>query len=98
MKEPCTLQFSSRSVLTLAAMKTLLGAVLGLSLLAYVSSARAADTMPCDLGPLLDIPAVWTLTPDKLEQLFPKPEGAKANPYYQWLTSDRSRALFMRHH
>jgi hypothetical protein len=87
------------SAIALAAMKTFLSPVLGAALvfLAHVSAVNAADTMPCDLGPLLDIPAVWALTPDKLEQLFPNPPGAKRNPFYAWLTSDRSRALFMRH-
>src|SRR4051794_35820108 len=81
-------------------MKILLRAVLGASLLvvASVSATKAADnTLPCDLGPLANIPAVWALTPDKLDQLFPIPAGAKTNPYYQWLTADHSRALFMRH-
>ena len=81
-------------------MKILPRAILAAScmVLAFATGAKAADdTMPCDLGPLVDIPAVWALTPDKLEQLYPKPQGATTNPYFQWLTSDRSRALFMRH-
>ncbi len=80
-------------------MKTLLRALVGTALMAfaYVAATNAADLMPCDLGSLVDIPAVWALTPDKLEQLFPKPQGATTNPYYAWLTSDHSRALFMRH-
>ena len=53
--------------------------------------------MPCDLGPLADIPTVWALTPEKLEQLFPAPQGATRNPYFTWLTADHSRAMFMRH-
>ena len=80
-------------------MKFLLSAVFGASLVvfAFVSPVHAADTVACDLAPLMDIPTVWSLTPDKLEQLFPLPQGAKTNPYYQWMTADHSRALFMRH-
>jgi hypothetical protein len=80
-------------------MKILPPALLAMALMALVQVAAlgAVDTMPCDLGPLMDIPAVWALTPDKLEQLYPKPPGASRNPYFTWLTSDRSRALFMRH-
>jgi hypothetical protein len=81
-------------------MKTFPHVVLGMALmviLASVSTIKAADTMPCDLGPLLDIPTIWTLTPEKLEQLYPPPQGATRNPFYSWLTSDHSRALFMRH-
>jgi hypothetical protein len=85
-------------------MKLLLPAALGAALMIFagVSSTSAADskttnTLPCDLGPLTDIPAVWALTPDKLDQLYPRPQGANINPYYTWLTSDHSRALFMRH-
>src|ERR1700722_9285690 len=63
----------------LAVMKTLFPAVLGLALMVFapVSPVRAIDTMPCDLGPLAEIPAVWALTPDKLEQLYPPPQGAR---------------------
>ena len=87
-------------------MKTFPHMVLGLAFLCFARvsptviaqepAAQPPATMACDLGPLLDIPAVWTLTPDKLEQLYPLPAGAKRNPYFTWLTSDRSRALFMR--
>jgi len=61
------------------------------------ADSKATDSMPCDLGPLTDIPAVWALTPDKLDALYPRPQGANINPFYTWLTSDHSRALFMRH-
>jgi hypothetical protein len=69
-------------------------------LMALVRAAFAQNTppreLPCDLSPLLDIPGVWALTPDKLEQLYPKPPNASANPYFAWLTADHSRAQFMR--
>jgi len=86
--------------LALGAMKTFLPAVLGAALmvLAHVPASKAAEnTMPCDLGPLTNIPTVWALTPDKLEQLYPSPQGAARNPFFTWLTADHSRAVFMRH-
>jgi len=70
-------------------------------LMVFARASVAADdppVMPCDLGPLLEIPGIWALTPDKLEQLYPKPAGASANPYFTWLTADHSRAQFMRNH
>jgi hypothetical protein len=71
-------------------------------LMALVHAAIAQEAppreLPCDLGPLLDIPGIWALTPDKLEQLYPKPPNASANPYFTWLTADHSRAQFMRDH
>lgn len=91
------------SALASDAMKTFLPVVLGaaLLLLAPVSTSQAAaavtDTLACDLAPLTDIPAVWALTPEKLEQLYPAPQGASRNPFFTWLTADHSRALFMRH-
>jgi hypothetical protein len=65
---------------------------------AAVAQDDAMRQLPCDLGPLLEIPGIWALTPEKLEQLFPKPQGASANPYFMWLTADHSRAQFIRDH
>ena len=69
-----------------------------LMVLARPLVAALPSDLPCDLDPLLDIPGVWALTPEKLEQLYPKPAGASANPYFTWLTADHSRAQFMRQH
>jgi len=67
--------------------------------LVCVVQAAEPDTIELEgaLDPLLEVTAVWDLTPDKLEALFPKPEGLDHNPFFAWLTSDRSRAIFVRH-
>src|SRR5262249_26276910 len=78
---------------TLDSMKKVLPVALCLFLMVLARTPLAVaenSTMPCDLGPLLDIPAVWSLTPEKLEQLYPKPQRASANPYFTWLTADHS--------
>ena len=83
------------------AMKSIFPLVICVFLMVLVRTSFAADApreLPCDLGPLLDIPGIWALTPEKLEQLYPKPQGASANPNVTWLTADHSRAQFMRDH
>ncbi len=55
--------------------------------------------LPCPLERLTAIPAVWKLTPDQLDAAFALPGGIdlEKNPYFEWMTTDRSRAVFMRH-
>lgn len=48
-----------------------------------------------NLDSLLAAPAVWQLTPEKLEQTFLTP-GASDSPYFKWLTEDRTGARFSR--
>lgn len=47
---------------------------------------------------MLEIPTVWSLTPDDLDAAYALPEGAqmKKNPYFNWMTQSRDRAVFMR--
>ncbi len=54
--------------------------------------------LPCPLDALADIPAVWAITPDRLDADFAVPKGLdfKKNPYFQWMTKDRTRAVFMK--
>lgn len=52
--------------------------------------ARAA--MPCDLDPLLDVPANWEMTPDAFEKTY----TSENNKLYVWLTKDRTRAKLSR--
>lgn len=52
--------------------------------------------LDCPLDALIDLPALWELTPDQLEVKFPKPPKAEENPFFTWLTKDRSRAIFRR--
>lgn len=50
------------------------------------------------LDSLVDIPTVWSLKPGDLEAAFKLPDGVKMgkNPYVNWLTKSRDRAVFMR--
>ncbi|MEM7010691.1 MAG: C39 family peptidase [Verrucomicrobiota bacterium] len=57
--------------------------------------AQQQFELDCNLDPLVNIPACWDLTPDKLEKTFAK-EDFKKNPYFKWLTNNRDRAIFMR--
>ena len=54
--------------------------------------------LPCPLDTLADIPAVWALTPDRLDAAFAVPKGLEItrNPFFQWMTKDRTRAVFMK--
>lgn len=64
---------------------------------AFIEQVRTGR-LPCQLDPLARIPEVWSLTPDRLEAAFAVPQGitVKKNPYYQWMTTSRTRAVFMK--
>jgi hypothetical protein len=60
-----------------------------------------AGTLKCGLDRLVDIPAVWEMRPDALDAAFALPDGAtmdksQKSPYFNWMTRDRDRAVFMR--
>ncbi len=76
-----------------------------LAVFAFSAAGRAEDAagntkepvvLECPLDPLIDIPKLWGMTPDQLEALFPQPENTRENPFFAWLTEDRSRAVFRR--
>ena len=48
-----------------------------------------------DLDPLVLLPAAYSVTPDQLDKMFVE-ENMKKNPYFTWLTKNRTRALFQR--
>ncbi len=48
-----------------------------------------------NLDPLLSLPALWSLTPERVESVFAMP-GGQDSPYYQWLTTDKSGVRFSR--
>src|SRR6056297_1316558 len=48
-----------------------------------------------DLDPLIHLPGAYALTPDDLETLYDKGDWNK-NPYFKWLRSDKSRAIFQK--
>lgn len=67
------------------------------------SFAQKEFTFDADLDPFVTLPGAYALTPDKLDALFTDEEdnlkgsdGEKTNPYFKWLTQNRTRALFMR--
>jgi hypothetical protein len=50
------------------------------------------------LDGLIDIPSVWSLKPGDLDTAFKLPDGIRMekNPYFNWLTENHDRAVFMR--
>jgi hypothetical protein len=64
---------------------------------AFVAGMKKGE-LACRLDALVSIPATWALTPDALDGFFKVPEGVKpkGNPYFEWLTTDRDRAYFIR--
>jgi len=58
-------------------------------------AVSAKETLEGDLDPFIHLPGSYHLTPDDLEALFDQGNWSN-NPYFDWLTSDRSRAIFKR--
>ena len=76
-----------------------LARLVGVGFLALCLSAGGAENeiaLTCDLDPLLDIPAVYGLTPEALETQYPTPSNMKENPRFKWLTQSKDRAIFQR--
>lgn len=48
-----------------------------------------------NLDALLELPSLWSLTPERVEKLFAMPGGAES-PYFQWLTTDKTGVRFSR--
>ena len=48
-----------------------------------------------DLDSFINLPGAYKLTPDDLDKMFEK-GSLSMNPYFEWLTKDRSRAIFKR--
>jgi Peptidase_C39 like family len=50
------------------------------------------------LDKLVDMPAVWSLTPNDLDKAFAVPAGIRMtkNPFFNWMTKSHDRAVFMR--
>lgn len=64
---------------------------------AFVMQTRAGQ-LACPLDMLTNIPEVWSLTPDRLDVACAVPKGVEVgkNPYFQWMTTTRTRAVFMK--
>jgi len=56
---------------------------------------RAQEALKADLDPFITLPGAYLMTPDDLEKRFEKGKWTR-NPYFKWLTEDRSRAIFQR--
>lgn len=68
--------------------------LLALVVLPLLSNAQQIK-LKADLDPLISLPGAYSLTPEKLNELFPKKKFNK-NPYFQWLDQDKTRAIFKR--
>lgn len=55
----------------------------------------AQETLKSDLDPFITLPGAYLITPDDLEKQFDQGDWTR-NPYFKWLTEDRSRAIFQR--
>lgn len=60
-----------------------------------VSPLALGETLEADLDPLVTLPGAYDLVPGDLEKMFEKGKWNR-NPYFKWLTKDRSRAIFQR--
>lgn len=59
------------------------------------ASVRAQESLTADLDLLITLPEAYQLSPDDLEKRFDKGKWTR-NPYFKWLTEDKSRAIFQR--
>ncbi len=59
------------------------------------STANAQKTLTADLDPLISLPGAYSLKPDDLDKIYEKGKWNR-NPYFKWLTKDKSRAIFQR--
>lgn len=57
-----------------------------------------AGKLTSSLDPLVDIPALWAITPEQIDRDFSMPDGIEMNknPYFSWMTKTKDRAVFMR--
>ena len=64
---------------------------------AFVAAMKSGE-LACRLDALVLIPQTWALTPDQLDGHYEVPEGVEPrdNPYFEWLTTERDRAYFIR--
>ncbi|OAI55675.1 hypothetical protein AYO49_05305 [Verrucomicrobiaceae bacterium SCGC AG-212-N21] len=58
--------------------------------------SRSSEGLFVNLDPLLAVPALWSLTPAKVESDFGM-GGYKDSPFYQWLTADKGGVRFSKH-
>ncbi len=59
------------------------------------SKSQDAQKLVADLDPFITLPGAYSLGPEDLESMFEKGNWNK-NPYFKWLRSDKSRAIFQK--
>lgn len=70
--------------------------VIGTIVLSSVWAAgQGAERLVADLDVLVSHPDAFALSPDDLEERFPQGDWSQ-NPYFKWLTQNRTRAIFQR--
>jgi hypothetical protein len=63
--------------------------------LLVAGTLRAQEALVADLDVFITLPDAYGLTPDDLEARYEQGSWNR-NPYFKWLTEDRSRAIFQR--
>jgi hypothetical protein len=58
--------------------------------------SRGNEEFFVNLDSLIALPALWSLTPDKVESDFGM-KGFKESPFYQWVTADKGGVRFSKH-
>ncbi len=77
-------------------MSTATRAFLSLLVIATSLPLRAQQqSLVADLDVFVTLPDAYELTPDDLEKRYEKGNWSR-NPYFEWLTEDRSRAIFQK--
>ena len=64
-------------------------------LIACLAPAHGQQSLTGDLDPFITLPGAYALTPNDLEKRFEKGNWSR-NPYFKWLTEDKTRAIFQR--
>lgn len=75
-----------------SAIRTISLSLLGIFLLGN-ASAQDNKSLEANLDPLINLPGAYGLKPEDLEKMFEKGNWNR-NPYFEWLTKDKSRAIF----
>ncbi len=60
-----------------------------------LAASRAQEALVADLDVFVTLPDAYQLVPDDLEKRYEQGHWNR-NPYFKWLTADRSRAIFQR--
>lgn len=75
--------------------KRLLVSIISLSFFSLCANAEDEDTLNANLDPFIELPGAYLIKPADLDTMFEQGDW-KINPYFKWLTKDKSRAIFQR--